>query len=136
MKIEGSSGLSKEEVEKMKKDAELHAAEDKKKQEAIEAKNLADAMVYTAEKTLKDGGDKVNADMKKTAEEKIAELKKIKDGDNLDDIKAKTKDLSEHMQKIGAELYKNNPEATSNNQEPPKEGEQPKADEGEFKEKK
>ncbi len=135
IKIEGSSGLSKEEIEKMKKDAELHATEDKKKQEAIEAKNLADAMVYTSEKTLKDAGDKVNAEMKKTAEEKVAALKETQKSDNIDDIKAKTKDLSEHMQKIGAELYKTNPAGPSNNTEESKK-EEPKADEGEFKEKK
>ena len=112
IKIEGSSGLSKEEVEKMKKDAELHAAEDKKKQEAIETKNLADSMVYTAEKTLNDAGEKVNVDMRKDAEAKIAALKEVLKTDlsaqagNIDDIKAKTKELSELMQKIGAELYK------------------------------
>ena len=135
IKIEGSSGLSKEEVEKMKKDAELHAAEDKKKQESIEARNLADAMIYTAEKTLKDGGDKVNADMKKEAEEKIATLKEAQKTDNVEEIKANTKELSELMQKIGAELYKQNPQTPPAGDQPKKDGE-PKAEEGEFKEKK
>ena len=123
----------------MKKDAEIHATEDKKKQEAIEVKNLADSMVYTAEKTLKDAGDKVPADMKKTAEEKIAALKESQKADSIDDIRVKTKDLSEHMQKIGTELYKNNPSQTSHNQEGKKTDEkpkdEPKAEEGEFKEK-
>jgi len=126
---------SKEEVEKMKKDAELHAAEDKKKQESIEARNLADAMIYTAEKTLKDGGDKVNADMKKEAEEKIATLKEAQKTDNVEEIKANTKELSELMQKIGAELYKQNPQTPPAGDQPKKDGE-PKAEEGEFKEKK
>ncbi len=134
IKIEGSAGLSKEEVEKMKKDAELHAVEDKKKQEMIETKNLADAMVYTAEKTLKDAGDKVPADMKKTAEEKITALKESQKSDNIEEVKSKTKDLSEHMQKIGAELYKQNP--PTNGQKPEDKKDEPKADEGEFKEKK
>lgn len=129
IKIEGSAGLSKEEIEKIKKDAELHAAEDKKKQELIETKNLADAMVYTSEKTLKDAGDKISPDMKKQAEEKIEALKKVKDSDNMEEIKSKTKDLSELMQKIGAELYKETPK----NEEKPKD--EPKAEEGEFKEK-
>src|SRR3989344_2392876 len=154
IKIEGSSGLSKEEVEKMKKDAELHAAEDKKKQEAIETKNLADAMVYTSEKTLKDAGEKVNVDMRKDAEAKIAALKEVLKTDlsaqagNIDDIKAKTKELSELMQKIGAELYKGqatgdkgqgpqtppvNPDNEINQQS--EDEKPPKADEGEFKEK-
>lgn len=136
IKIEGSSGLSKEEVEKMKKDAELHAVEDKKKQEVIEAKNLADAMVYTAEKTLKDNDAKIAADMKKEATEKLEALKKVKDGDNVDDIKAKTKELSDVMQKIGTELYKQQPQGTSNNQQDQKPNDEPKADEGEVKEKK
>jgi len=145
IKIEGSSGLSKEEVEKMKKDAEIHAAEDKKKQEGIETKNLAEQVVYTAEKTLKDAGDKVNADMKKDAETKISALKEAQKADNIDDIKAKAKELSEHMQKIGTELYKNNPQGKP--QTPPitpeneinqqsEDEKPPKADEGEFKEKK
>jgi len=166
IKIEGSAGLSKEEVEKMKKDAELHAAEDKKKQELIEVKNIADSMVYTAEKTLKDSGEKVNIDMRKDAETKINALKELlktdlpaeasaKEG-NINDIKAKTKDLSEHMQKIGAELYKQNPQGgpqaegadkgsaggTGSTGGPdeggkkPDAGKEPKAEEGEFKEKK
>ncbi len=148
IKIEGSSGLSKDEVEKMKKDAELHASEDKKKQEGIEAKNLGDSLIYTSEKTLKDGGDKVGADMKKDAETKIAALKETLKTDNVEDVKAKTKELSELMQKIGAELYKQNPQGgpqqtppNPNNEvneksDPPAGGEKPQADEGEVKEKK
>src|SRR3989338_7599957 len=136
IKIEGSSGLSKEEVEKMKKDAELHASEDKKKQEAIETKNLADAMVYTSEKTLKDAGEKVPAEMKTEAETKIATLKEAQKSDNIDDIKAKTKDLSEYMQKIGAELNKAGATPPTDEPKPEEKKEEPKADEGEFKEKK
>ena len=144
IKIEGSAGLSKEEVEKMKKDAELHASEDKKKQESIEAKNLADSMVYTAEKTLKDADEKVNADMKKDAEAKISALKDALKTDNIDDIKVKTKELSELMQKIGTELYKNHPQGgpqptppnPENEVNEKSEDEKPQADEGEVKEKK
>ena len=137
IKIEGSSGLSKEEVEKMKKDAELHASEDKKKQEAIETKNLADSMVYQSEKTLKDSGDKISAEDKKTAEEKISALKEALKTDNVDDIKAKTQDLSTIMQKIGQELYKQNPQggpASAQGSGETKQDE-PKAEDGEFKEK-
>ena len=71
IKIEGSSGISKEEVERMKKEAEIHAADDKKKQETIEIKNAADALVYTCEKTLKDAGDKIKPEDKKEVEDKI-----------------------------------------------------------------
>ena len=105
IKIEGSTGISKEEVEKMKKEAEVHAAEDKKKQEAVEAKNLADNLIYTTEKTLREAGDKVTADVKKEIEEKIEALKKVKDSDNIDEIKSKSSELSEAIQKVGAELY-------------------------------
>lgn len=136
IKIEGSSGLSKEEVEKMKKDAELHAAEDKKKQEMIEAKNLADSMVYTAEKTLADAKDKVQPDIKKEAENKISALKDALKTDNIEDVKARTKELSEYMQKIGVELYKNNPKAEGPKTGGPEEQRDERAEEGEFKEKK
>ncbi len=130
IKIEGSIGLSKEEVEKMKKEAELHAEEDKKRQELIEAKNLADNMIYTTEKTLRELGEKVSPEIKKEIEEKISELKKVKDGDNIEEIKQKTADLSQAIQKIGAEMYKQTGE-----QKPPEEGQGPKAEEGEYKEK-
>ena len=145
IKIEGSAGLSKEEVEKMKKDAELHAEEDKKKQQLIEAKNLAEQVVYTAEKTLKENEAKEKADpaFAKSfgeAREKIDALKNAQKSDNIEEIKQKTKDLSLHMQKIGQELYKTNPAGPSNSQAGGPDGggkkDEPKADEGEFKEKK
>ncbi len=125
IRIEASSGISKEEIERMKKDAEIHAAEDKKKQEAIETKNMADTLIYTCEKTIKDAGDKIRAEEKKEIEEKIEALKKAKEGDNIEEIKSKTQDLSSAIQKVGAELYK----------EKPKDGEEPKAEEGKYKEK-
>ena len=106
IKIEGSSGVSKEEVERMKKDAELHAEEDKKKQELVEARNLADNLIYSTEKTLTDAGDKISEDIKKEIEEKIADLKKVKDGDNIEELKQKTQDLSQVAQKMSAEMYK------------------------------
>jgi molecular chaperone DnaK len=102
--ITASSGLSKEEVEKMKKDAEVHAAEDAKKKEAIEVKNMADTMVYTAEKAVKDAGDKVSDDIKKEVNEKIEAVKKIKDGDDTESIKKATEELSQTMQKIGTAM--------------------------------
>jgi molecular chaperone DnaK len=120
IRIEGSSGISKEEIERMKKDAEVHAKEDKEKQSAIETKNIADALIYTSEKTLKDNADKIKPEDKKLAEEKINALKEEQKNDNMENIKSKTQELSELMQKIGAELYK---------QEPQKQPEQ-KKDEG------
>ena len=130
IRVEGSIGLSKEEVEKMKKDAELHAQEDKKKRELIEAKNLADTLVYTSEKTLRELGNKVSSDTKKEIEEKIEALKKLKESDNIEDIKSKTAELSQVVQKIGAEMYKKAAE-----QKAAQEKKEPEAEEGEYKEK-
>jgi len=131
VRIEGSTGISKDEVERMKKEAEIHANEDKQKQELIEAKNLADNLVYTTEKALRDLGDKVPADTKKEVEEKIEALKKVKDTDNQEEIKSKTADLSQAAQKIGEILYRQQQQ----NQQKPPEQEGPQAQEGEFKEK-
>ncbi len=132
IKIEGSVGLSKEEIEKMKKEADLHAEEDKLRREIIEARNMADSLIYTTEKTLKDLGEKVSADNKKEIEDKVEALKKVKDTDNIDDIKQKTQDLSQSIQKIGAEMYKQQPGAGE--QKPP-EGNTKGPEEGEYKEK-
>lgn len=103
--IQGSSGLSEEEVEKMKKDAEAHSEDDKKKKEKIEVKNNADTLVYSSEKTLKDAGDKVDAKIKKTIEEKIENLKKVKDGEDLEAIKKASEELSQEIQKVGQQMY-------------------------------
>jgi len=131
IKIEGSSGISKEEVERMKKDAEMHAADDKKKQESIEVKNAADALVYTCEKTLKDAGEKIKPEDKKLVEDKISVLKEAQKTDNIDDIKAKTKDLSDTIQKVGAELYKQEQAQTNPNEKDlPKDETNPSTDSG------
>ncbi|MFH1820505.1 MAG: molecular chaperone DnaK [Candidatus Nealsonbacteria bacterium] len=127
IKIEDSAGLNKEEVEKMKKEAEMHAEEDKKKQELIEARNMADNLVYTTEKALKDAGDKISSEAKKEIEEKLEALKKVKDKDDLDEVKGKTEDLSKTVQKLGSELYK---------QAEQKPAEEKGPEEGEYKEKK
>ncbi len=111
IRIEASTGLSKEEIEKMKKDAEAHADEDKKKKEMVETKNMADTLIFTTEKALKEAGDKITADEKKPVEEKIESLKKIKDGDDLEAIKKGTEELSQVAQKIGEKLYKASAEA-------------------------
>src|SRR3989339_684205 len=116
--ITASTGLSKDEVERMKKEAEAHAEEDKKKKEQIEVKNIADTLVYTTEKALKDSGDKVDADIKKTVEEKVDFLKKLlenKDA-NTEEIKKETENLSQEIQKIGAAMYQQ-AQGTGQNQE-------------------
>jgi len=104
--ITASSGLSKDEIEKMKKDAELHSEDDKKKRELIDMKNNADGLVYSTEKALKDAGDKVSAEVKSQVEEKLEALKKVKDGDDLEAIKKGFDELGTVIQKVGAELYK------------------------------
>jgi len=99
--IQGSSGLSKEEVEKMTKEAELNAAEDKKRREAVETKNQLDSTLYQLEKTLKDSGDKLPADKKSKIEAVIADAKKDLESNDGDRMKAAIEKLS----KVGAELY-------------------------------
>lgn len=105
IRIEASTGLSKDEVEKMRQDAETHAAEDSKKRELIETKNMAESLSYTVEKSLKDAGDKVEAGLKKEVEEKLEALKKVKDGEDEPAIKAATEALSTAAQKIGQAMY-------------------------------
>ncbi|MCL6096758.1 MAG: molecular chaperone DnaK [Patescibacteria group bacterium] len=106
IKITGSTGLTKEEVEKMTKEAEAHAAEDAEKKGKVEARNQADSLIFTAEKSLKDAGDKVSEDVKKDVEEKIAALKGILDSGSKEDLETKTKELSDALQKVGEAMYK------------------------------
>jgi molecular chaperone DnaK len=129
IRIESSTGLSKDEIERMKKDAEMHAEEDKRKKELIEARNMADSLSYTTEKSMKDAGDKLTADEKKPVEEAITELNKVKNGDDLSAIKKATENLSTAAQKIGEKLYKAAQEAQAAKQPagdaPKTEGEAP-----------
>ncbi|HOK35094.1 MAG TPA: molecular chaperone DnaK [Candidatus Pacearchaeota archaeon] len=105
IRIEAQSGLSKDEVERLRKEAEMYAEEDRRKKELIEAKNIAENLIYTSEKTLKEAGTKISEDLKKEAEAKIEELRKVMNGDNLEEIKQKTQDLSQTIQKVGAQMY-------------------------------
>jgi len=106
IRIEASSGLKKEDIEKMQKEAELHAEEDKKKKESVEVKNIAEQLIYTAEKAIKDNGGKIDASIVKGVEDKIADLKKAKDGTDADVIKKASEALSTEMQKIGEAMQK------------------------------
>ncbi|WP_028975151.1 molecular chaperone DnaK [Spirochaeta cellobiosiphila] len=106
IRIETSSGLSEDEIDKMVKDAEVHAAEDKKVKERAEARNVADNLVYSTEKSLKDFGDKVSAEEKSNIESAIAELKKALEADNVEEIKAKTEALQQASYKLAEEMYK------------------------------
>ena len=98
---------SKEDVDRMKKDAELHASDDKKKRELIDARNAADALIYTAEKSLRDAGDKINENDKKAVNDAVENLKKIKDSSqNAEEIKKASEELSRALFKIGEAMYK------------------------------
>ncbi len=105
VKVEATTNLSKDEIEKLKKEAAEHAAEDGQKKELIEAKNHAETLIYSSEKAIKDAGDKVPADTKASISEKIEALKKSIAGDNLEDIKNASAALSLEIQKIGQILY-------------------------------
>ncbi len=101
IRIEASSGLSDEDIKRMQSDAEAHADEDNKKKELAEEKNMADALVHTAEKALRDADGKIGDDIKKDVEEKIASLKTSRNGDDVAAIKASVQALSDAMMKIG-----------------------------------
>ncbi|MCC7117143.1 MAG: molecular chaperone DnaK [Anaerolineales bacterium] len=109
--ITASSGLSDSEVEKMRKDAESHAEEDRKRKDLIEARNHADNTVYAGEKALRDLGDKVPAEVKAEVEAKSAEVKQAAQGEDVEKIKSLTEALGQTIQKIGASVYEQNPAA-------------------------
>ena len=104
--IKDSGGLSKEEVEKMIKDAESHAQEDKKKKEVVELKNQADSLIHATEKSLKEHGSKISSENKKKIEASLEALKKIKDSDNKEELKSKIDLLTQASMKLGEEIYK------------------------------
>jgi chaperone protein dnaK len=103
--ISGSSNLSKDDIEKMKKDAEAHEAEDKKFQELVEARNQADQLVLATEKTIKENEDKLQGTEKADIEKAIEELKKVKDGDNIEEIRKGIEELSKASQGFATRLY-------------------------------
>ncbi|HEX5836929.1 MAG TPA: molecular chaperone DnaK [Anaerolineales bacterium] len=103
--ITASSGLSDSEVEKMRKDAETHAEDDRKRRDLIEARNNADNTAYAAEKALREFGDKVPADVKSEVEAKVADVKKAAEGEDVDAIRTATQSLGESIQKIGGSVY-------------------------------
>ncbi len=105
IKITGSTGLSKEEIERMKTEAEQHAAEDKEEKDKIEVKNKADNLIYVSEKSLKDAGDKAPKELRTEIEAKIKELKDVREKGSKEEIEKKTTELSDSLQKIGQQMY-------------------------------
>jgi molecular chaperone DnaK len=117
-----SSGLSKEEIEKMRKEGEVHAAEDTKRKEEVEIRNTADNMAYMAEKTLRDNKDKIPADINKDIEGKVAAVREAMKGSNMDAIKQASQALNDAMQKVGEQIYKQQqqpPQPPPGSQPPP-----------------
>jgi molecular chaperone DnaK len=130
--IKSSSGLSEAEVEKMKKDAEIHAAEDKVKKEEIEVRNHAENIIFQTEKFIRDSKDKIKDEDKKKMEDKIEALKKIKDNKDLEAIKTAIKETEDTVQEVGAAMYQQ--AAANKSQEPAKEAEKKGPVEGEYEE--
>jgi molecular chaperone DnaK len=139
--ITASSGLSKEEVERMQREAETHAAEDNKRKEEVEARNTAETLAYTAEKTLREQKDKIPSDLNQEIEGKIAAVRSALQGTDIDSLRQLTQDLSEAMQKVGAAVYEQQETPPPGGEPPPPESEPPSEEggeegtvEGEFRE--
>ncbi|MCW5772795.1 MAG: Hsp70 family protein, partial [Rhodospirillaceae bacterium] len=106
VRIEAKSGLSKDEIDRMVKDAEAHAADDKKKRELVESRNQADQAIHSTEKALKDHSDKISAEEKSAIEAAVGDLRAAKDGEDVADIQQKTQALLQASMKLGEAMYK------------------------------
>ena len=126
IRIQASGGLSDDEIERMVKEAEENAEEDKKKRESVDTKNHADSLINETEKNLKEHGDKVPEEDKNKINTDIEELKKVKDGDDIEAIKSKTEALVQSSLKLGEAIYKQNPQAGAAQPDPS--GEEPSSD--------
>src|SRR5579883_550581 len=113
IRIQASGGLSEADIQRMVKEAEAHSAEDKKRRELVEARNQADALIHTTEKSLKEYGDKVSAAEKGAIESALQELKTVKDGEDAAAIKSKTEALAQASMKLGEAMYKSSQEAAA-----------------------
>ena len=125
IRIEARSGLTKEDIERMTKEAEVNAAEDTKKRDAAESKNILEQMIYTAEKALRDNADKVPADIKTAVDEKLATAKTASAGTDVDAMKKAGEELSTELSKIGEAMMKN-----AEAEQPKTEGEKPEGGDG------
>jgi len=132
--IKDTSALSKEDIEKMKQEAEKFSAEDKERKELVEVRNQADALLYTAEKTVKDFADKMKPEDKSAIDERMKNLKEKKEGKEIAEIKKAMDELSQDLEKIGTELYKAKQEEDAKKTPEAGTQEAPKATEAEYKE--
>ena len=122
IQITASSGLSKEEIDKLVKDAELHSDEDKKKKELVEARNTADTLIYSTEKSMKDLGDKVDSATKSKIDEIISRLKKVMEGDDKEEIKRLSEELTQSSHKLAEAMYQQASQKGEQQAEPGAEG--------------
>ena len=122
IRIQASGGLSDSDIDAMVKDAEAHAEDDKKRRELVEARNQADALIHTTERTLADAGDKVPEDEKSAVEAAVSELNAVKDQDDVDAIKSKTEALAQVSMKLGAAMYQDESAEAGTSGEPGDEG--------------
>ena len=120
IQIQASGGLSDEEIQKMVKDAEANKEADKKKRESVDARNQADSLVFSTEKSLKEHGDKISPDEKKAIENGISDLKKSLEGSDIEDIKKKTQNLIQVSMKLGEAVYKSQQKPDQNDKGPGK----------------
>jgi molecular chaperone DnaK len=127
--ITASSGLSKEEVDKMQKEAEMHAAEDTKRKDEVEARNTADTLAYTAEKTLREQKDKIPSELNQEVESKVAAVRSALQGSDIEALQKASQELSDAMQKVGAAVYQQQQPPPPDGETPP-EGEPPPSGEG------
>jgi molecular chaperone DnaK len=118
-----SSGLSKDDVAKMQREAEMHAAEDAQRRDEVEARNQADTLAYNAERTLREHKDKIPADLNKEVEDKITAVRSALQGKDVESLKRATQDLNETLQKVGQAVYRQQP--PPGGQPPPPGGQQP-----------
>ncbi len=132
IKITGSTGLSKEEIERMKKEAEEHAAADKEKKERIEARNQADSMIYQAEKVLSDHKDKIKEEDKKSLEAKIQALKDILETGSKAELEGKTQELMQEMQRVSANIPQGQPSSDQGNEKKDEKKDDGKVEEGQV----
>jgi molecular chaperone DnaK len=126
IRIEASSGLKEEDIKRMQQEAEIHAEEDKKKKELIESRNMAQSLIYTAEKAIKDAGDKISDDVKNSVQTEIENVQKVMTGEDKDAIEKASETLSNAMQKIGEEMSKHQNNSSQTDTEA--KGEEPKTE--------
>ena len=134
IQIQASGGLSDEEIEKMVKDAEANKEADKKKRETVDARNQADSLIFSTEKSLKDHGEKISSEEKKAIENSIADLKKSLEGTDIEDVKKKTQALVQVSMKLGEAVYKSQqkPEEKTKNKKEEKSGDKDNVVDADF----